>query len=147
MDVAAQRTLEDLAHAAQVRAEVDDFGIDRPAPRERQQVAGQTGTARDRAAHAVVDALALLGADVALENLQAVGEDRQQVVEVVRDSTGQLADRLHLLGMTQCLFGMAQALLVAHTLGDVVDELVGADAVARAVAQGVVTHLVRAAIA
>jgi hypothetical protein len=52
------------------------------------------------------------------------------------------SSRLHLLRLPQDLLGAAQALLVLDALGDVVDELIGADALAIAVAQRAVAHLV-----
>ena len=87
------------------------------------------------------------GGDVALEQLQAAREHREQVVEVVRDAAGQLAERFHLLRLPQRRLGLPQPLLIAQALGHVVDELVGADAVAVAIAQRVVAHLVGAPIA
>ncbi len=83
----------------------------------------------------------------ALEQLQAAREHRQQVVEVVRDAAGQLAERFHLLRLAQRRLGVPQPLLIAQALGDVVDELVGADAVAVAIPQRVETHLVGAPVA
>ena len=45
-----------------------------------------------------------------------VGEDdRQQVVEIVRDSTGELTDRFHLLGLTELFL---QAASLADVLGE-----------------------------
>ena len=79
---------------------------------------------------AVEHALALRRRPVALEQLHAAGEHREQVVEVVRDAAGQLAERLHLLRLPKRLLRRAQPLLVAQPLGHVVDELVGADALA-----------------
>ena len=84
---------------------------------------------------------------VALEQLQTAGEHGEQIVEVVRDAAGQLAERLHLLRLAQRRFGLAQPLLIAQALGDVIDELVGADAPAIAIPQRVETHLVGAPIA
>src|SRR6266545_475198 len=45
----------------------------------------------------------------------AFQDDRQQVVEVVRDAAGELADRFHLLGLPQLLF---EALPLAHIFGE-----------------------------
>jgi hypothetical protein len=84
---------------------------------------------------------------LALDQLQAVREHREQVVEVVRDAAGQLAERVHLLRLAQHAFGVAQPFLVAQPLGDVVDELVGAGCARRGIAQRVVAHLVRAPVA
>ena len=81
-------------------------------------------------------------ADVALQQLQAVREHRQQIVEVVCHAAGQLADRFQLLRLAKRLLGIPQPLLVAQALGDVIHELVRTDALAVAIAQGAVAHLV-----
>ena len=41
-----------------------------------------------------------------LRQIEAADDDGQHVVEVVRDAAGELADRLHLLGLAQRLFGV-----------------------------------------
>jgi hypothetical protein len=84
---------------------------------------------------------------VALQQVQAVCEDREQVVEVVGDAPGQLPERLELLRVAQAVLRTPQPLLGADAVGHVVHKLVGADTVAFGVAEGVVAHLVRAAIA
>ncbi len=40
---------------------------------------------------------------MARQGLQAAADDHQQIVEVVSDAAGELADRLHLLALTQGL--------------------------------------------
>ena len=59
--------------------------------------------------------------DAALEQLQIADHDAEQIVEVVRDAAGELADRFHLLRLQQPRF---EALL----LGQVVDDREEADA-------------------
>ena len=71
------------------------------------RVSRQTGSARHGAPHATEDGSALLCGDVAVEQFQAVREYRQQIVEVVCDTARQLADRLELLRVAQCLLGAA----------------------------------------
>ena len=135
VDVPAERAVEHLAHALRWRREVDRLRIDRATAREREQMPRQPGAARDGAAHASKTRCRCSAGDVALEQLQTVGEHREQIVEVVRDAAGQLAERFHLLRLPKRLLGMPQPLLIAQALGDVVDELVRADAVAVAIAQ------------
>ena len=147
LDVSAQRSVEHGAHALQVRDDVDRFRIQRPAAREGQQVPGEAGAAGDGAAHRLEHARTRRPAAGALEQLQAAGEHREQVVEVVRDAAGQLAERFHLLRLAQRRFGLAQPLLIAQALGHVVDELIGADAIAVAIPQRVEPHLVGAPVA
>ena len=47
----------------------------------------QPRPSRDCTSHAVEDALTLLRPDVALEKLQPIRENRQQIVEIVRHTT------------------------------------------------------------
>ncbi len=86
------------------------------------------------------------GVHVALQQLQPVCKHCQQIVEVVRHAAGQPPDGFQLLRLAKRLLGFSQALLVAHAFGDVVHELVRADAHAVAIAQSVVAHLVEPAI-
>ena len=65
-------------------------------------------------------------AQALLCKLQRAKQATQQVVEVVGDAAGQLADRLHFLRLAQGLFGLAQAFLLGHALGDVIGEQVSA---------------------
>ena len=44
----------------------------------------------------------------------------------MRHAAGELSERFQSLRLSQCLLRLAQSLLVAEPLGDVVDELVGA---------------------
>ena len=106
---------------------VDRLGIERLAPGEGKQPLGERGGALG-AAHGAVDgaAQAFLRPPgpvlhVATGHLQIADDDREQIAEIVRDAAGELADRLHLLGL-------AQLLLQAPLLGDV---QAGADDVAR----------------
>ena len=59
--------------------------------------------------------------DAALEQLQVADHDAEQIVEVVRDAAGELADRFHLLRLQQPRF---EALL----LGEIVDDREETDA-------------------
>ena len=82
---------------------------------ERQQPARQLGAAlaggRDH-----VGGLLQVGAGLEgqTQRLGVADHDRQQIVEVVREAAGELADRLHLLRLRQLLFGPLAA-------GEVVD--------------------------
>ena len=128
-DVSAQRAVEDLAHALELRRKVDGLWIHGAAAREREQMMDQPRPSRDCTSHAVEDALTLLRPDVALEQLQSVRENRQQVVEIVSHTTGQLTDRLEFLGVPEGLLGMTQPLLIAQPLRHVINELVSTDTV------------------
>ena len=54
----------------------------------------------------VVDAAAL---HPAMEQFKAAGDRRQQVVEIMRDTAGQLADRFHLLRLTKQLLDAGES--------------------------------------
>jgi len=50
---------------------------------------------------------ALVGQFTPAKEVGGGADDRQQIVEIVRDAAGELADRLHLLRLTQGFFGLA----------------------------------------
>jgi len=52
--------------------------------------------------------------DQILQDLDAAGDDGEEIVEVVRNAAGELADGIHLLRMAQLLLGR-------DLLGDVAD--------------------------
>ncbi len=84
------------------------FGIQRLAPRERQQPCRQCGRALGAVSghpNGSFDPLGLRRARKALDlpahGLQAAENDRQQVVEIMGDPPGELPDRLHFLGLPE----------------------------------------------
>ena len=55
------------------------------------------------------------GADlgkVSPDHVEAADDDGEQIVEVVSDTAGELADRLHLLRLAQKLLGLAAGLVL-----------------------------------
>ena len=64
------------------------------------------------------------------QQVQAAADAREQVVEVVRDTAGQLADGLHLLALPELLLGCGEAHLGFPLLGHVGRKLIGADSLA-----------------
>ena len=62
-----------------------------------------------------------------MQQVQIAGDDLQQIVEVMRDAAGELAQRLHLLRLAQRGFGFGQGLGVGavpgHVAGDAIDEV------------------------
>ena len=52
------------------------------------------------------------------DHLERAGDAGEQIVEIMRQPAGQLADRLHLLRLAQRFLGLAQPLLLLHALGD-----------------------------
>ncbi len=92
---------------------IDDQGVDVGAARlqrltagEGQQMLGQVGAPRGRGGDQVGD-LGEMGAllDRVAEDFDGSGDHGQDVVEVVRDAAGELADGLHLLRLPDLGFG------------------------------------------
>src|SRR3712207_7947889 len=57
--------------------------------------------------------------DPRLHEVERTDDAGQQVVEVMRDAAGELADRLHLLRLAQLLLGLTQRLRLFGRGGDV----------------------------
>ena len=72
-----------------------------------------------------------------LQDLRVAGHDHQQIVEVVGDAAGELAERLHLLRLRELLARLLERELRLVLLGDVARELGKADQFAGLVADGV----------
>ena len=52
----------------------------------------------------------------------------------MRNTAGELSERFETLRLPQCVLRLPQPLLIAQAVGDVVDELIGADLPALVVA-------------
>ncbi len=85
----------------QIGVQVDPPRLQRLAAGEREQTAGEIGAAeravQDLPGHG---GLLLVGRPLDQE-FHIADDDAKQVVEVVRDAAGELADRLHLLRLAQ----------------------------------------------
>ena len=102
LDRLAEEAREEHRDVGERLVEIDDGGPQRLPPRERQQLADETG----RAIGVLLDVHDVLEGRVGrpVRGQEQVGEadDRgQHVVEVVRDAAGELADRLHLLALRE----------------------------------------------
>ena len=130
-DRRAHGAADQLLHAGDQPVDVGRLGVERLPAREGQQPVGQRrgplGRALGRDDVAVEVAEPALR-DPRLQQLQAAGDAGQQVVEVVRQAAGELADRLHLLRLAQRLLGLPQRLGLLLLGGDVA--AVGVDQVA-----------------
>ena len=91
--------------------EVEPLGLQRLAAGEGEQLAGQRGGVGsgldDRLGEA--DAL-VVGKLGRAEHVGRALDDGQQIVEVVGDAAGQLAQRLHLLALAELVFGFGALL-------------------------------------
>ena len=56
-----------------------------------------------------------------LEQLQVAGDDEQQIVEVVGDAAGQLANRLHLLRLRKPPLALPQRFLDMLAVAEIMD--------------------------
>ena len=89
--------------------EIEHRRLQGPASAERQEAAGQPRP-HARGFVGAADEIALLRTiEPHVEQLQIAGDDRQQVVEIVRETAGQLPDGLHLLGLGQLPLGFPSA--------------------------------------
>jgi hypothetical protein len=116
------RALDHLEHAGHQRVDVGGPGRERLAPREGQQAVRQRGRAPGRAqrhAHVALDLVQAVLVDAHVHQFQAARDPRQQVVEIVRQAAGELADGLHLLRLAQLLLGALQLVLAFAFGGDV----------------------------
>ena len=106
-DVFAQDRLEQLGGVDDHAVDVDLARLQRLAAREGQKLGGDLGATRGR----IVDELGNRGEmglvrHAFLKDLDRPGDDGEDVVEVMGDAARELADRIHLLGLTQPLLGL-----------------------------------------
>ena len=94
----AERALQQLGHPVDQRGDVHGLRLELLAAREGEQAGGERGAALGAVDGAVEQSAELRIVGQTLAQQVEVAEDRgQQVVEVVREPAGQLADAFHLL--------------------------------------------------
>jgi hypothetical protein len=115
IETRAKRPLQQVAHPQHELAHVDRTGLEILLARKRQHALRQRGAAAstlhgaiEQAPHPSVRGNALA------EQFQVSHYRHEQVVEIVRDAAGELADAFHLLGLQQLLLRM----LPRRDLGD-----------------------------
>ncbi|PAV93239.1 hypothetical protein WR25_13223 [Diploscapter pachys] len=120
LDLRADRRREQRRHVARQGDQIDRIGLQRLAPREGEQALHQGAGALGRLDRAVQQAEAAVAVgELAAQEIETAQDRGQQIVEIVRDAAGQLADRLHLLALPQRLFGALQRLVLPPRLGHV----------------------------
>ena len=93
--------MEHVGKRVDGRAEIERFGVQRlPAP-EREQPLRQVGALLGGRHHQFGRRLQLRIGDLFVEDLRVAEDHREEIVEVVRDAAGQMAERLHLLRLAQ----------------------------------------------
>ena len=114
---------------------IDDFRNQRLPPGKRQQAMRERGGAVGRC-HCRLDiARDVVGPpliETGLQQIQRSDDARQQIVEVVRDTAGQLPHRFHLLELQQRLFGDLQPLGRGLVGGDIAGDRIDVIAVRHA---------------
>ena len=112
-DPAADQRTDQLRHRLDLGADIEHLRLQRLPAGERQQLPGQLGGALHRLGDRVDVAPApLFRQFAAAQEVGRGADDGQEIVEIVRDAAGQLADRFHLLRL-------AQRFLALAALGDV----------------------------
>ena len=107
LDVLAQGRMQQIRHVGDHLVGVERLRRQRLLAREREQPLGQRGGALAGDGGGIektLDAVVALG-DAALDQVERAHDDAQHIVEVVGDAAGELAERLHLLRLTQLTFG------------------------------------------
>ena len=104
-DERADRAAQHLDHAVDQLRDVHRGRVQVLLPREGEQALRQRGAALGSLDRAVDQAARrVVVAQPFAQQLQVAEHGRQQVVEIVRDAAGELADRLHLLRLAEGLF-------------------------------------------
>ncbi len=81
-----------------------------------------------------------------MKQVERSDDGSQKIVEVMRHSTGELAECFELRHLMHVGLGFGQALLIPQAIGHVVNELVGADPLPTGVAERVELHFVVAPV-
>ena len=118
LDRLAQRPPQQICKIGDERADVSRFRIERLSPAEGEQLSSELRAILRRVV-SLFGELALLGiAETRGEHFQIGDDRRQEVVEIVRDAAGELADRLHLLRLAKLVFDLLAAGEVADEAGE-----------------------------
>ncbi len=108
--IAAQRVTEQHCQLAHARGQVGGFGLQALPPAECQQPPCQLRTASGRLLDAVDQLLAALLRLRPAQHVQPADHHGQEIVEVMRDAAGELAQRLQLLLLEQPLLRLLACL-------------------------------------
>ena len=123
LDLLAERAVQQLGGGADKLIDVRRPRQQSLLARERQKLPRQIGrTLRGIADPAHLLAQLGMEAPILLQVFDVGHDDHEDVVEVVRHAAGQLADRLHLLGLPKLLLGMV---VVRHVAADEVVLAIG----------------------
>ncbi len=128
---AADAGVEHFAHRIDPFGNVDRLRIDALPPCECQQLAGEGGAALGRPFDRRYRPLAFgIVAHRFPQRVKTAADDHQEIVEIVRDAAGQLAERVELLRFRELLMHLFELELGFAALGNVPGDLGETDEVA-----------------
>ena len=105
LDSGAEHVPQQRAHVLDQRRDICRPHLEPLDPAEGKQLRGQARAAFGRSERVLGIELELLVLGALGDDVEPADDDRQQIVEVVRDAAGQLAERFHLLALPQLLLG------------------------------------------
>ena len=120
-DILGHDASDQISHAGDQRVDRNCLRLQWLAARKRQELMGQDRRARGcvhRRVHHPLQTLVAALRQPPLQCLQIAGDHRQQIVEVMCDAAGELADRLHLLRLPQAFLGGLLLGQVTRHLGE-----------------------------
>ena len=128
---AADAGIEHFAHRVDAFGDIDDLRVDALPPRECQQLAGEGGAALGRRFDRRQRPLALgIVANHFPQRVKTAADDHQEIVEIMGDAAGQLAERVELLQFRKLLMHLLELELGLAALGNVPGDLGEADEIA-----------------
>src|SRR6185437_14738923 len=105
-DRLAQGTAQHVRHAGDEIVDRNSLRLERLAAREGEEAMNEQraalGAALRRGGEAFQRRVVALG-ETSLQRFDIAGDDGEQIVEIMRDAAGELADRLHLLRLAHPL--------------------------------------------
>src|SRR6266702_2137037 len=120
----AECSLQQLRGVDDQRVDVGLLGFERLLAGERQQMLGEIRAPRGSFVDHPRDRRKLrVALDGVGQDFDRPGDDREDIVEIVRDAAGELADGLHLLGLPDAILG-------GDLVGEIAHEAVEHEAVA-----------------
>jgi len=136
-DGAAESAVEHVPERFEPRRQIDGLRLQSLPSGEGQQLAGQRCGALGSAIDRLQGTKRLFARDVLSDGVNAAGNDHQQIVEVVGDAAGELAERIELLRFGELPLHRKQLLLRLLALADVAGDLGKACQLAGVVADGI----------
>ena len=132
----ADRGFDQIRHAVDQRAQMDGGRLERLATGEGEQALDKRLGPLRRLQRTVDQSLLARGTRaLAHQHVERANDRGQQIVEVMRDASGQAAHRLDLLTLAQCILGGLQLRCRQQALGDIGGLVEGSNDPARAVAK------------